>query len=192
VRSGVCLSTGLCGETGCADGTREGFTGAGSVAACSGGWSVPGVKSAGSLVPACGRKSGDDSANPTGAGCSVEDLCAPGWHVCESAAEVAASAGVANACTTASYDATTFFVTRQSGSGSANCNATGVNDLFGCGNLGTPPNSSCSPLNRFSNDGCGALGVPWSCGGSSNQEAFNVTKTDPAKGGAMCCRKPAG
>lgn len=63
------------------------------------------------------------------------------------------------------------------------------NDVFGCGSLGDPPDSSCGVLNEFSNNLCGALGAPWNCpnlnGGCS--EFATVTKTGPASGGVVCC-----
>ena len=76
---------------GCSDGTREAFTNMGThpnIAGCSGGFSVAGVTTQNSMSPQCNRGAGNSSGNTFGNGCSVEDLCAAGWHVCTSSAEV--------------------------------------------------------------------------------------------------------
>jgi len=54
--------------------------------------------------------------------------------------------------------------------------------------FGTAAAASCSPLDRFSNDRCVALGAPWSCGVDGAAEAANVTKSGPSGGGVLCCR----
>jgi hypothetical protein len=95
---------------------------------------------------------GNSSSNPNGIGCNVADLCARNWHVCASAAEVAADSSTD--CTNAGPTAGQFFVTRQSSTGcnvcalgtdtDSNCNSSSceanclqtpaiANDLFGCG-----------------------------------------------------------
>ena len=56
-----------------------------NIAGCAGGFDVPGVTTAASMQPNCGRISGNSSINPQGTGCSVEDLCSEGWHVCTGA-----------------------------------------------------------------------------------------------------------
>src|SRR5262245_3879393 len=79
--------TGAVSRIGCADGTREGFqsqTKYPTIAACSGAWTIPGLIANDTLVPRCQRRAGNDGANTSGQGCSVADLCAEGWHVCES------------------------------------------------------------------------------------------------------------
>jgi hypothetical protein len=117
----------------------------------------------------------------------VADLCQAGWHVCATPAEVAAKAG-AGGCTGAA-PAGTFFVTRQSGNGLAQCAATGANDLFGCGGTGAAPDApTCAPLDRFSNDLCAALPAGWACGADGLNEANNVTKPTSDGGGVLCCR----
>jgi hypothetical protein len=191
-QSGACAG-GVCVDAGCADGQREGFTTLANIAACSGGWSVAGVKSAPSYTPACGRQGGDDGSNPNGTGCSVVDLCAVGWHVCDSPADVTNSAGIASACSDpAQFPAQTFFITRQSGSGSLACDNVGNNDVFGCGNLGTATSqASCLPINRTVGAGCSNLGNGWACGqvaAANVTEALTVTKSLPGRGGALCCR----
>jgi len=153
---------------------------------------VAGLKSAASYSTACNHGAGDDGSNPAGTGCSAADLCAPGWHVCSSAADVLSSAGNTNPCSNAAlFDAQSFFATRQSGSGNAACNAAGNNDLFGCGTLGDPVSSgTCSPLNRFSDSGCSSLGAAWGCGTPNTAnvtEALTVTKSGASRGGVLCC-----
>jgi hypothetical protein len=219
---------------GCADGQREGFTDLSAypnIAGCSGAWTIaglhthapgvppacPGLSVADTTTPACDRAAGDDGACSTGTGCNVADLCAPGWHVCAGADEVAASSTTGCAGATGNDDPLLFFASRQSSTGCGEC-ATGTstdpsctaascaagclqteaisNDFFGCGNLGsTPPGSSCGPLDRFSNNLCSGLaGSSWSCnlpsGADDNGlcEAYTVTKSDPSRGGVLCCR----
>jgi hypothetical protein len=185
----VCAGGKCSADIGCSDGTREGFTSIGSypnIAACSGGWSFPGVRTGTAIAPACGGRAGNDSDNATGAGCGVADLCQNGWHVCASAAEVAARVG-ADGCAGANV-AGAFFVTRQSGPGAAACGV-GSNDLFGCGGAGlTPDPGTCGVLTRFSNDLCAALPASFACGADGAAEADNVTKSSSDGGGALCCR----
>jgi hypothetical protein len=171
--------------SGCSDGSREGFTDIAThpeVAACSGGWSVPGILS--TTTPVCDHNSGDDSNNTSGAGCSVADLCAPGWHVCASSSDFTLHSPAG--CSGLAAASGLFFASRQSGPGSKNCGA-GANDLFGCGTIGPAPSGNCSPFSQFSNDLCSSLGTPWSCGSDGFQEANNVTKASSAKGGVLCC-----
>ena len=170
---------------GCSDGTREGFVDAtkySKIAGCSGGWSVKGVLTA--KAPKCKLVSGNSSANPSGKGCAAEDLCAAGWHICKTPAEVKAKSPTG--CTGVATAGSLFFSTRQSGPGSGSCGS-GANDIFGCGTYGATPSSNCSPLNKFGHDLCSALGSPWSCGGHGYQEANNVIKSSSAKGGVLCC-----
>lgn len=199
---------GLPALNGCADGTREGFVDEGKfpdIAACAGGFAVPGVMNG--PVTTCARSAGDDSANPDGAGCSVEDLCSPGFTVCVSDADVAFRSG--SGCADIGAEPSTFFITRQSGTGCGKC-ANGsstapeclqcscagfcapqpqiANDVFGCGTVGDFTDQ-CGVLDRFSNDFCGQLPAPWSCGGGCD-EAVTVAKPGAAGGGALCCRGP--
>jgi hypothetical protein len=172
---------------GCSDGQREGYFDPAAfplVASCSGAWSVAGVM--GALAPVCGRLGGDDGQKPDGIGCSAADLCAEGWHVCASSAEVAAASP--SGCGGAADPQTlVFFATGQSGAGLSDCGP-GENDLFGCGTIGTAPAPTCAPLDRTSADLCAALGAPWSCGLDGAKEATAVTKTGSDGGGVLCCR----
>jgi hypothetical protein len=190
---------------GCADGNREAFTDSGrypDIAGCAGAWDQPGAYVA--SPPACGRGAGDDGGNPIGIGCNVSDLCAVGFHVCASAAEVTARS--VDGCAGAAEAVSAFFLTRQSGPGCGECatgatagcsglscgadcapNAETTNDLFGCGTLGAVPVASCTPLDRFSGNACGNLSAEWSCPGDAT-EATSVVKTGTPGGGVLCCR----
>jgi hypothetical protein len=206
--AGVCVQDPV--VNGCADGTREGFLSLTSyplIAACAGGFQVPGVLTA-TLNPACGRQGGNNGPRPTGVGCNVADLCAVGWHVCYSSPEVTArsTTGCANSAPTPGQ----FFATRQSSTGCGVC-ATGTNranppcnsssctagcggsdavanDVFGCGSAGATPDGSCAPLSQFSNNVCSSLPAGWSCGSDGFAEAMNIVLTTPAAGGVLCCR----
>lgn len=182
-------------EIGCADGEREGFLSMSKypeIAACSGGWSQPGITVP--LSPGCGHGAGDDSTNPTGQGCSALDLCAEGWHVCAGKTEVAARSpdGCSGAVPPGTPDKSLFFAVDQSSIQGSTCtdDGTGDNDVFGCGNLGNPlaPDKNCAPLDRVlastQPNTCGfneaepPLG-PWECAGgpeSHLHEGANVTK----------------
>jgi hypothetical protein len=183
-------------KVGCADETREGFqslTKYPGIAACSGAWQVPGLVAANTLTPQCQRRAGGD-----GAGCSVADLCAEGWHVCESVGEVKKHT---TSCTDAfapSGGTPVFFVTRQrgSGSGTVTCHPEnaedGTNNLYGCGNVGTMAHMSCQPFTRMLRDADCMNNAPWTCvDGPINYnvlELAGVRKPGQARGGVLCCR----
>jgi hypothetical protein len=197
-------------QAGCADGTREGFTDLAlhpDVASCAAAWSTPGILAAGTRNPACGRAAGNDGSNPSGAGCTVADACAAGWHVCDGLADLVKSLGKAS-CADAADGASGFYVIRQSSTGCSAC-ATGAalgcdaascaqgcaqsaattNDVFGCGDLGDVPyGEACGVLDRFSNDLCASLPPVWSCGTNSFDEADHLAKSGPGEGGVICCR----
>lgn len=176
---------------GCSDGQREGFLSVGeypNIAACSGGWEMPGVIGTPS---ACDHHAGDDSSSLDGAGCSSRDLCQRSWRICSSTSDVAASSP--DGCDDSVFDDLAqprFFATGQSGPGNASCGPFGSDDLFGCGSIGTVPAGSCAPLTRSSNNLCSGLSAPWDCGLNSNDEARRVVKRGPAGGGVLCCRTP--
>jgi hypothetical protein len=191
---------------GCSDGTREGFVDAAmypNIAGCSGGWTIPGVLD--TTTPACGHVSGNASVNPSGMGCDVADLCGKGFHVCTGPAEVKARSPTG--CAGAAPGPGLFFATRQSSNG---CNACALgsntdpsvcdsmscqmgcaqttltaNDLYGCGSIGAVV-TTCSVLDRASNNTCASLGAPWSCPDPFH-EANTVTKPGSAGGGVLCC-----
>lgn len=178
---------GATGDRACADGTREGYPGEANIAACAGGFTVAGIVSDASRVPACGRRAGNSGQLPDGDGCCAADLCATGFHVCESAAEVASAA--TGACPQSS--GTTFWLTRQAEDADGTCMAGGSNNLVGCGvGLGVAAHASCAPLDtelRYTH--CQSLSA-WECGSSSeaNSEALLVTKNASREGGVLCCR----
>lgn len=179
---------------GCSDGSREYFVdlqGQPDIAGCSGGFSVAGVSTPGSLAPACGRVAGNDSANPTGSGCTVEDLCSEGWHVCLDAADVGSSSSTGQCDPAAPNE---FWLTRQVQDSQGTCTQPpAVNNITGCGTLGGSPQDpqSCAPLtNRMRAADC----VPtqaWYCGATQADGAIEsqlVVKVGPAEGGVLCCR----
>jgi hypothetical protein len=178
-------STGAAPVNGCADGEREALEDElvyPDIAACAGGFTVPGMVV---NIPYCERQGGDDGPVPTGTECSVEDMCSEGWHVCLDRLEVM-DAGIAD-CSAEAWGGS-FFATRQSGMGANTCNPAGVNDVFGCGDVGYTNINGCAPLNRSSANVCVELPAPWACGVSITQEAEFIVKGGPEFGGVLCCR----
>lgn len=219
---------------GCADGSREGFVDLGTypnLAACSGAWDVPGAFHS---APTCGREAGNGGANANGLGCNVEDLCAGGWHVCYGPDDIDIRTGGRGCDDAVAADypqhgsgttniahppGAAFFMTRTSGSGTGNCDEVvngfpqSFNDIFGCGNMGAPPQANCYPLNRFGHNQCSSLhnadngGASaqthgysssewaWECndGGNGTNESKFVVKTRPTdQGGVLCCKDTDG
>jgi hypothetical protein len=188
---GVCVAS-----VGCSDLTRitSGKWGTfANIALCSGGWSVPGVRSPASMVPACDRMSGGTSSNPSGNGCSVADLCQYGWHVCTDAVDVILKADNTAGVCSGGIPTNAFFVTRQGDSdGGAACDGLGNDDVFGCGASAATGTSNCGALNRYARSkgmgACDNLSGVWDCGPGPADEALLLTKQTPLNGGAMCCR----
>ena len=149
---------------GCSDITREGFLSTSDyplIAACGGAWNIPGIHNE---TPACNREAGNTGLNAEGTGCNVTDLCSEGWHVCLGKNDVLYRSPLG--CTEIMDGAPSpaFFLTRTSSTGAFNCSPdtigspTTVNDIFGCGDLGCPPNgATCYPLTQASHDGCKSL-----------------------------------
>lgn len=178
-------------EHGCADGQREGYFGEPRIAACAGGFLVAGVTTGPSMQPQCLRQGGDDGPNPTGTGCSVADLCAEGWHVCNSAPEVASEV---SACPTDSVMAPpVFWLTRQSTDNSVgDCTALGDNNLVGCGEglaMTMVVGANCGPLDTLMYYSSCAANPPWYCGTGMPEEALVVTKNGSDLGGVLCCQE---
>ncbi|HXU06914.1 MAG TPA: hypothetical protein VN903_38440 [Polyangia bacterium] len=186
---------------GCADGTREAFadpTRFPAIAGCAGGWSVPGLLTERSLAPGCARAAGNDGSNATGLDCTVEDLCADGWHVCRGASELTQigvtcqDSGIAAAGTAGG--GAMFFATRQRGTAPTGCSVdatTGSNNLHGCGNFGRVEDPGCAPpLDRQLENTVCAANPPWSCNDPTSimTEATVATKLGSARGGVLCCR----
>lgn len=203
--------------SGCADGTREGFLNYPDIAGCLGAWTVPGLwpfstaASACSQVaihnsaqPACNRQAGNNGSLSSGQDCNVADLCSAGWHVCDTAAEVGTALNSQNAafCSAAALAGTSgmlAFLSRASGSGSAQCNRdTGsayANDAYGCGNYGSDvPTGGCSTLSKlFSTGDFSASNNTFYCPAANDQcEAMTLINTNRETGGVMCCRDSNG
>jgi hypothetical protein len=193
-------SPGMQGEIGCSDGTREGYLDRykyPKIAACEGAWDDPGVGSLDSRMPQCNRRSGNDGDKTDGRGCSVADLCAAGWSVCETAKAVSAAAPSGCGDAIAPYgDTPVYFLTRQRGTG-LTCDVTnntqGSNNLYGCGTIGSAADKSCAPFTKMLRDSdCKVYSPPWFCMdgplGTSQNEYNVVTKSGPSKGGVLCCK----
>jgi hypothetical protein len=187
-------------DPGCADGTREGYIDMKKyprIAGCSGAWSEPGLDSDASHTPECDRRGGNDGDKPDGHGCSIADLCASGWSVCETASAVAMRATSCNDAFAPFGGTAAFFVTRQRAQGLV-CTADdqsqdGTNNIYGCGNVGSMADKSCTPLNHMLRDSDCKNQAPWSCAdgpqvGNSQDEYLTVTKGGPLRGGALCCK----
>jgi hypothetical protein len=188
-------TSGAPAQTGCADGTREGFVDVGIwqlIAGCSGAFRIPGVVGAPASSPHCARLGGNSGANPAGIGCSIADLCADGWHVCKDAREVERLSP--SDCESAAPPGQTRFFAVQGGSspqGVCYADVAAANDVHGCGTLGQPEVAACQPLDRrLSFADCLASSGVWWCGTASDHlnEANLVFKTDGAFGGALCCK----
>ncbi|MEM9456916.1 MAG: hypothetical protein AAGF11_22245 [Myxococcota bacterium] len=178
-------STGDPSPIGCADGTRDALADEvlhPDIAACAGGFGVPGVNIG---MPVCDRQGGNDGPLPDGVGCSIDDLCAAGWHLCASRNEVM-TAGLTD-CDALAWGSQ-FFATAQSGTGDNACAAMGANDVFGCGDIGHANIRGCAPLNRSTSNLCTDIIGPWDCLDDAYNEASNLTKSGPENGGALCCR----
>ena len=178
-------TTGEVSPVGCADGFREALLDEATfpnVAACAGGFWLAGV---GAPVSLCDRQGGDDGPLPDGMGCTIEDLCAEGWHLCTSRQEVAA-AGLGD-CGPQAWGGQ-FFATSQSGNGANTCNDTGTNDVFGCGDVGYADVSGCAPLDRSTGNLCVDVPGAWACMEDAYDEVSHLVKTGSDAGGALCCR----
>jgi len=198
-------------ELGCADGTREWFRNTASfqeVAGCAGAWTNPGLVTRDAVynwaVPK--GKTGDSNctgignsatSNSAGTGCNAADLCATGWHVCESQAEVGAksSTGTCDSSNQSANGPWGFFATAQTGRGWAICDQRvgSFNDVFGCGDDGDATivdTATCAPLDRFSNNLCGSLASEngWTCGSDSYGESLYIVHSNPRNGGVLCCK----
>jgi hypothetical protein len=192
-------------DVGCSDGTREYFTdiqAQPSIAGCAGGFGIAGITTVQSKTPQCGRVSGNDSANTNGDGCSVEDLCAEGWHVCRDKDDVKESSAT-GACEPLPAGPLQFWLTRQVQNEDGACSSPpDTNNITGCGTgprsgnpeLGdlTPAHpDSCKPLVvRMRQQEC-APSANWDCGANQADqvvEANIVVKIGSGEGGVLCCK----
>ena len=190
---------------GCADGTREGLRVVSAfpdIAGCMGGWTSPGVRQR--PRPICGRASGNSGSNRYGEGCSAGDLCASGWHVCDSASDVArVSPNGCGSDAIALWDilpdepAEVFYATGQS-TRTFGCEGKASESdpiaLWGCG--GTRPSGSdttCAPL--VSHVQCNSdprwvwdFNCPEDSTGQYLEATATVVKEFDIYGGVLCCR----
>jgi len=158
---------------GCDSGVRAGFADTSrfpNIAACAGSWDTPGLDA--------------DSAGDS----SAAALCAPGWHVCSSVAEVKRKSNGAG-CAGAELRTDGFFAIAEGVAGTPKCFTAGSVGVLGCGSLGAPAPSSCAPLDRVSNPGCSALDAPWAC--QKDNELWSLAKSEYAGGGVLCCEGAA-
>jgi hypothetical protein len=183
---------------GCADGAREGLLDLATypaIAACEGGWQVQGLISNAARSPACARAGGNQGTQPDGQGCSAADLCAAGWHVCESAAEVTSRGGKCADAILPANGRKVFYATRQPGddscnsSGNSGAGPNGDNLVHGCGNFALVSAFRCAPLNASMHDDDCTANPPWRCNTSNNRTEISVvTKPGSALGGVLCCK----
>ncbi|MEO6772853.1 MAG: hypothetical protein ABI467_07505 [Kofleriaceae bacterium] len=138
-------------------------------------------------LPDPGCQTSGNNAPTSGVACTAANLCAPSWHICTDAAEVAARLPMGQTCASG-ITTDDFFATDQSSVGSGLCGDTGANDLFGCGGLGKAATASCAPLDVSSGNNCGSIGTAWSCGGSDTGERTGVIKPQLGGGGVLCCK----
>ncbi len=178
---------------GSSDDTREGFVDVATnpaIAACSGGWSVPGLVDLGRVpvAPMCDHASGNDSANPDGTACSAADLCAAGWHICRDSAEVDALSP--SGCPLPAAGPVFWASLQGSASVSIDCSS-GVNNLHGCGvGITDPVGANCDPFNQTMRHANCTDAAGWDCLDAAmhiNDELAIVTKTVEG-GGVLCCR----
>ena len=180
---------------GCSDGTAEALLAETGLAACDGAWAIAGIVN--QEPPACERRAGNDGSVPSGDGCNASDLCAVGWHVCASAAEVSAHGGD-NGCgelRPPDPDGEAYiYLTRQGGRGDeTQCtpdgSTEGSDDAWGCGTLGLEA-TTCPPLDRHLSLGADAGGCQsfFDCGEDPAAEGLNIRKLDSKGGGVLCCR----
>jgi hypothetical protein len=129
---------------------------------------------------------------PAGVGCTATDLCAAEWHVCRTSLEVYERLPVSDrTCTRLGASPQKLFITAQSGSGGDMCDATGTNDVLGCGTYGLVASSAaCAPLDRTSDNMCFSIKAVggWECLDPVS-ELTTIRKSDPTTGGGvLCCR----
>jgi hypothetical protein len=163
---------------GCDSGVRAGFTDTArfpNIAACAGSWDEPGLG-------ADGTGSGRASAS------SAAALCAEGWHICTSLAEVKRKTS-GQGCAGAELRGQGFFAIADGVTQTPQCFTNAPVGVLGCGSLGAPAPSACAPLDRVSNPGCSALDAPWAC--QKNNEVWSLVKGGQAGGGVLCCEGAA-
>jgi len=181
---------GGCSPVGCADNSREGFrstTTYSEIAACAGGFQIAGLFG---VEVSCDRNAGNTSTNPSGAGCSAEDMCAEGWRLCASPDEVRDR--TSGGTLPDDFESNAFYAAKVSGPADDTVCGMGTNDFYGVGTVGDGADrGTCAPLTRSSGDACGDLPSPWDCGDYPGiwqyDEATQVTKPGATGGGVLCC-----
>jgi hypothetical protein len=208
-------------DAGCADYTVEGtFAGNASVVACTGAWTVaggigPGTRTA---LPGCERAAGSNAARAS-EGCTIEDLCRDGWHVCWGRPEVSGWIGdtrITDECSALPG----FFATREHGIGcsgmggdasvgASSVDASASTHIYGCGgvqaaNSSTQRNSSsyagvstsgdtCTPLaSALTVTSLASTSTSWSTGDGATAADVRHLRKLPASsevGGVLCCRE---
>jgi len=168
------------------------------------------------MNPRCNRAAGNTGTNKAGTGCAASDICSSGWHICTDYNDVNINTNN-KGCTDCgnSVSGDYLFLSRQSSNGcghcaegtsvdSAKCNSIACldgclqseaisNDVFGCGNYGSPTGTSCPPFNYFGNNFCGAISSRgWACTSPQDTvgicETYTVTHSNPTNGGVLCCK----
>jgi hypothetical protein len=179
-------------QSGCADGWRDGYSGPTieddppDIAACAGRFDVPGATAARSGNPDC-VAIGDDRCQPDIAGCSALDLCATGWHICDSADEMLAR--FPDFGCMQDPEPGTFWMSAVGQDGAGGCGG-GTGNVLGCGDHGEGDFDECKPPfdARMDLTACTAS-PPWACTGSDgNDELLRISKPGLGGGGVLCCR----
>lgn len=153
---------------GCDSGVRAGFRDTArfpNIAACAGSWDLPGLDA------------------PDAADGHAGALCAEGWHVCTSVAEVKRKSNGLG-CSAAGVD-DGFFAIADGLAQPPECFTDRGVGVLGCGAWGAPAPAACAPLDRVSNPGCSALDAPWAC--SKSSEVWSLVKPEQRGGGVLCC-----
>jgi len=168
------------------------------------------------MNPLCNRAAGNNGKNPAGTGCAASDICALGWHICTDYNDVNTNTNN-KGCTDCGNSVTGdyLFLSRQSSNGCGICaegtsvdptqcnsiackagclqSAAISNDVFGCGNYGTPLSGTCPPFDHFGNNFCFAISSKgWACQSPQDPtgicETYAVTHSNPTNGGVLCCK----
>jgi hypothetical protein len=183
-----------------------------NLALCAAAWTVPGVSAQApdSLATPCNREPDNDGLSVVdhATACSVEDNCAPGWHVCADETEASTRGLTRQICQGLDSEDGNFWATRMPGIAvtkdptAASCAApgtTGTVHLIGCGPLYANKNTQvCSVLARYIGEiPASGANAAWDCAahsdgawqcGSDGTEALDVVKPSAAHGGVLCCR----
>jgi hypothetical protein len=166
-----------------------------NVALCPAAWTVGGINP--NPATPCNRMAGPNGMSGATA-CSIEDNCAPGWHVCLDEADV--MKGLNRTDCSNLDNVGSLWVTRQAGGpppspGPPACGNGMSLSVFGCGSLTQVGNApTCSLFTRVllnppdTTDQCStSTGGVFICG-TSDVEAHTLQKPLRAGGGVICCK----